>query len=78
LFLSPVKGHNHPGIPTRSKHGIHEKPAHAAIAIHVGMNIHKNKITQDGPDRYIRLTRKQFKKDEYDIMQLTDIDGNVL
>ena len=45
--------HDRPGIAARGQHGVHQKASHSTIAIHVGMYVPNEPVTEYGSDRWL-------------------------
>lgn len=50
VFIAAVDGDDGPGVASRGQHRVHEKAAHAAVAVHIGVDIDKYPVAEHRSD----------------------------
>ena len=49
IGVPPLQRHHCPGVSASREHHVHEEPADAAIAVHVGVDIDEDKMAEHDP-----------------------------
>jgi hypothetical protein len=53
---------NGPWIPTRSQHHVHQEAPHASVAVHVGVNVDKEKVSKNNSHGGLLLFAEHIEK----------------
>jgi hypothetical protein len=62
ISVPVTNGYDCPGISTRCQHYVHQEAAHSTVAVHVEMNVDKDKVSQDDAYRWVSLFSEKIKE----------------